>query len=238
MTDHTDQVVADLARADAGLSQDGQRAAEMLASVGLTSTANSVLKVCGRGSQAASNGVKVCIDSQNVLDALKYVPELIQSLEEEVAPPLSAAGSAISELGGLEPSNWTGTGADAYSRYSDKQSKAATELSASAIQLASLIRDNLNTAKAHGRAAESAAVEFALETIASAIALIPPATPAGVAGIVAAIVRLCVQMSTIDAENKEKIEKLRSDLSKLKSMGPNPGTSVFTSGKWPDKKLY
>lgn len=238
MTDHTDQVIADLARADAGLSQDGQRAANMLASVGLTSTANSVLNVCGSGSEATSNGRKVCIDSQNVLDALKYVPELIQSLEEEFAPPLSAAGSAISELGGLEPANWTGTGADAYSRYTDKQSKAATELSASAIQLASLIRENLNTVRAYNRAINSALVEFCLELIASAIALIPPATPAGIAGIVATIIRLCVQMSTIDAENKEKIEKLRSDLNKLKSMGPNPGTSVFNSGKWPDKKLY
>lgn len=234
----TAQAIADMTRAEKTVSDTGQNAASMLAGMGMANTANSVNQVCQNTHDAANKGCQAASEKNEFLQVLQYLGDIVKALEEDFAPPLAAAGSALSDLEGLDEGNWSGKGSRAYSRYSDKQSKASAELSASALQLASYMRDDGNNARAASRAMDSALLECGIELIVSCVALIPPATPGGIIGIIATIIRFIYQLVTIDAEYKDKRARLCTELGKLKKMGLNPGNSVFTSGKWPDKALY
>ena len=143
-----------------------------------------------------------------------------------------------SELEGLDEDNWSGDGAKAYSKYADKQLKAASELSASALQLAAILREDWNNSEAYKNSFDSISIEFALEVIASVIGLIPPITAAGVVGLVATVVHFYSKVTTANDQRDQQKANSYVDLSKLKKIGPNPGASVFVSGKWPDKQLY
>lgn len=234
----TAQAIADLTRAEKSVSDSGQKAASMLTGMGMTNSANSVNQVCQNAHDATNKGCESAFRMDEVYQVLMYSRYIVEMLEEKFAPALAAAGSALSDLEGLDEGNWSGTGSKAYSRYSGKQSKAAAELSAATLKLTALIRDSGDAAQAMSDATNLAIMKFGGELLGSCVALIPPLTPAGVIGIISSISYFIYQVVTINAEYKSKQARLCTELDQLKRMGPDPGTSVFTSGKWPDKKLY
>lgn len=236
--ERTAQVISALSKAGKAVSDTGQMASDMLAGMGMMNSANSVTQVCGSVHDATSKG---CDHAGVVVERLRLFQQLrefIEVLEEDFAPPLSTAVGVISELEGLDEDNWSGDGAKAYSKYADKQSKAASELSASALQLATLLREDWNNSQAYKSSFDSISIEFALELIASVIGLIPPITAGGVAGLVATVVHFYSKVTTANEQRDLQKANSYAELSKLKKIGPSPGASAFVSGKWPDKQLY
>lgn len=236
--ERTAQVISALSKAGKVVSDTGQMASDILAGMGMVNSANSVTQGCRSVHDATSKGCDhagVVVERYLLAQRLR---EFIKVLEEDFAPPLSTAAGVISELEGLDEDNWSGDGAKAYSKYADKQLKAASELSASALQLAAILREDWNNSEAYKSSFDSISIEFALEVIASVIGLIPPITAAGVAGLVATVVHFYSKVTTANDQRDQQKANSYVDLSKLKKIGPNPGASVFVSGKWPDKQLY
>lgn len=236
--ERTAQVISALSKADKTVSDTGQMASDILAGMGMMNSANSITQVCGSVHGATSKGrdyASVLVERDRLIQQLRA---FIEVLEEDFAPSLSTAAGVISELEGLDEDNWSGDGAEAYSKYADKQSKAASELSASALQLATLLREDWNNAKAYKSSFDSITIEFALETIASVIGLIPPITAAGVFGLVATVAHFYDKITTANTQYDQQRANSYAELSKLKKVGSSPGASVFVSGKWPDKQLY